>query len=90
MCKTRLLTFRRMLRYVKTICISAENVLSLYSEEERTRRYRVFSSFLCENGLKKRFFTKHLEKFICRSGNFFSESGFSLGEVGERIDDIDS
>ena len=46
--------------------------------------------FLCENGLKKGFSTKHLEKFICRSGNFLSESGFSLGEVGERIDDIDS
>ena len=29
-CKTRLLTFHRMLRNVKAICISAENVLSLY------------------------------------------------------------
>ena len=46
--------------------------------------------FYAKMASKKGFFTKHLEKFICRSGNFFSESGFSLGEVGERIDDIDS
>ncbi|MCI6727495.1 MAG: hypothetical protein MR505_03985, partial [Bacteroidales bacterium] len=42
------------------------------------------------NGLKKGFSTKHVEKFICRSENFFSESGFSIGEVGARIDDIDT
>ena len=29
-CKTRLLTFHRMLRNVKAICISRENVVSLY------------------------------------------------------------
>ena len=79
-----------MLRYVKTICISAENVLSLYSEEERAHRQRVFSSFLCENGLKKGFFYKAFRKIYMPKRKFFSESGFSLGEVGERIDDIDS
>ena len=46
--------------------------------------------FSCENGQKSGCSTKHVEKFICRSENFLSESGFPLGEVGARIDDIDS
>ena len=45
--------------------------------------------FLCENGQKSGCSTKHLENFIGRSEKFLSESGFSLGEVGARIDDIE-
>ena len=46
--------------------------------------------FLCENGQKSGCSTKHLENFIGRSEKFLSGSGFSLGEVGARIDDIES
>ena len=46
--------------------------------------------FSCENGQKSGCSTKHLENFIGRSEKFLSESGFSLGEVGARIDDIES
>ena len=45
--------------------------------------------FSCENGQKSGCSTKHLENFIGRSEKFLSESGFSLGEVGARIDDIE-
>ena len=70
--------FRRKIYYLCT------------SEEEKARKQRVFSSFLCENGQKSGCSTKHLENFIGRSEKFLSESGFSLGEVGARIDDIES
>ena len=45
--------------------------------------------FSYENGQKSGCSTKHLENFICRSEKFLSESGFSIGEVGARIDDIE-
>ena len=45
--------------------------------------------FSCENGQKSGCSTKHLENFIGRSEKFLSESGFSLGGVGARIDDIE-
>ena len=48
-----------------------------------------FPLFLGENGPKTGCSTKHVEKFICRSENFLSESGFPLGEVGAQIDDIE-
>ena len=44
-----ILTFRGVLRNVKAIWISRENVLSLYSEEERTRIYRFPPLFLAKN-----------------------------------------
>ena len=46
--------------------------------------------FLCENGRKNHCFTKHIEKFICRSGFSTGFCGFFLGQVGARIDDIDT
>ena len=45
--------------------------------------------FSYENGQKSEYSTKHLENFIGRNEKFLSESGFSLGEVGARIDDIE-
>ena len=33
--------------------------------------------------------TSDVEKFIRQIGFFFSESGFSIGEVGAGIDDVD-
>ena len=62
-----------MLRYVKTICISAENVLSLYSEEERTRRYRVFSSFFMRKWPQKRVFLQSIQKNLYAEAEFFSQ-----------------
>ena len=44
--------------------------------------------FLCENGRKNHCFTKHLEKFICRSGFSKCFCGNFSGQVGARIDDI--
>ena len=62
-----------MLRYVKTICISAENVLSLYSEEERTRRYRVFSSFFMRKWPQKRVFLQSIQKNLYAEAEIFSQ-----------------
>ena len=45
--------------------------------------------FLCENGRKNHCFTKHLEKFICRSGFSKCFCGFFSGQVGARNDDIE-
>ena len=45
--------------------------------------------FSYENGQKSGCSTKHLENFIGRSEKFLSESGFFLGGVGARIDDIE-
>ena len=44
--------------------------------------------FYAKMASKKGFFTKHIEKFICRRKNFLGLSGFFSGQVGERIDDI--
>ena len=90
MCKTRLLTFRGLLRNVKAIWISAKNVVYLYSEEERARKHRVLSSFFCKNRAKMGCFTKHLEKFICLRKISTCFSGFFSGQVGAQIDDIDT
>ena len=46
--------------------------------------------FSCENAQKNHCFTKHLEKFICRSGFSIGFCGNFSGQVGARIDDIGS
>ena len=46
--------------------------------------------FSCENGPKNHCFTKHIEKFICRSGFSKCFCGFFPGQVGARIDDIET
>ena len=43
-----------------------------------------------ENGPKNHCFTKHIEKFICRSGFSTGFCGFFPGQVGARIDDIET
>ena len=45
--------------------------------------------FSYENGRKNHCFTKHIEKFICRSGFSKCFCGFFSGQVGARIDDIE-
>ena len=71
-----------MLRYVKTICISAENVLSLYSEEERTRRYRVFSSFFMRKWPQKRVFLQSILKNLYAEAEIFSQrADFRLAKL---------
>ena len=58
--------------------------------KRRTPIYKGFSPlFLCENGRKNHCFTKHIEKFICRSGFSKCFCGNFLGQVGARIDDIE-
>ena len=54
------------------------------SKEERAPKHRVLSSFLA---LYKGENTSDVEKFLREIEFFFSKSGFSLGEVGARIDD---
>ena len=46
--------------------------------------------FSCENAQKNHCFTKHIEKFICRSGFSKCFCGNFSGQVGARIDDIDT
>ena len=55
------------------------------SEEERAPNTVAFSSFFAQY---KGCITPDLEKFLREIEFFLSESGFSLGQVGERIDDI--
>ena len=45
--------------------------------------------FSYENGRKNHCFTKHLEKFICRSGFSKCFCGNFSGQVGAHIDDIE-
>ena len=45
--------------------------------------------FSCENAQKNHCFTKHIEKFICRSGFSNGFCGFFSGQVGARIGDIE-
>ena len=73
---------------VNTIWISAENVVYLYSEEEKARKHRVFSSFFVEKSQKNGCFTKHVEIFSGQIKIFFSESGIFSGQVGARTDDV--
>ena len=46
--------------------------------------------FSYENGQKKGFSIKHVEKFICRREISTGFSGIFSGQVGARIDDIDT
>ena len=70
-----------MLRNVNAICISRENVVNLYSEEERAYRQWAFSSFLAQNGGN---FSSEIEKFLVASGKFLVASGKFLSAVGAR------
>ena len=45
--------------------------------------------FFGENREKNHCFTKHLEKFICRSGFSICFCGNFSGQVGAQIDDIE-
>ena len=84
-CKTRLLTFHRMLRNVNAICISAKNVVSLQQRRGESLQHGAFSSFLAHYEGKK---TSDVEKFLREIEFFLSASGFFLGEVGARIADV--
>ena len=53
------------------------------SEEEKARKHWAFSFFFAQY---KGCITPDLEKFLREIEFFLSESGFSLGQVGERID----
>ena len=68
-----------MLRNVKAICFFPKNVVSLYSEEERARRYRAFSSFLARNG---RCFSSEVEISLVASEKFLALGGKFLVAVG--------
>ena len=57
------------------------------SKEERAPKHRGLSSFLAHYKGEK---TSDVEKFLREIEFFFSKSGFSLGEVGARIDDIEN
>ena len=60
------------------------------SEEEKALNTGVFSSFFAEKGQKNHCFTKHLGNFICRRKIPTCFCGFFSGQVGARIDDIES
>ena len=67
----------------------AENYIIFVIAKRRMPNDKGFSPlFLCENGRKNHCFTKHIEKFICRSGFSKCFCGFFSGLVGARIDDI--
>ena len=75
---------------VNAIWISAKKAVSLYSEEEKARKHRVFSSFFVEKSQKNGCFTKHVEIFSGQIKIFTSESGFFSGQVGERTADFET
>ena len=56
------------------------------SEEEKAQNTGVSPLFLPHYKGRN---TSDVEKFIRQIGFFFLESGFSIGEVGARIDDVD-
>ena len=70
--------FRRQMYYLCT------------SEEERARKHWVLSSFFCKNRAKMGCFTKHVGKSTCLRKISTCFSGFFSGQVGARIDDIDT
>ena len=61
------LTFQGLYSNVNTICFLPKNVVYLYSEEERARRQKAFSSFLAHIG---RCFFFEIEKFLVASEIF--------------------
>ena len=66
------LTFQGLYSNVNTICFLPKNVVYLYSEEERARRQKAFSSFLAHIG---RCFFFEIEKFLVASEIFLRAVG---------------
>ena len=71
---------------LKRFAFRAKMLYLCTSEEEKARNTWVSSSFFAQY---KGCVTSEVEKFLRQIGFFLSESGFSLGEVGERIDDVE-
>ena len=69
------------MRNVNAIWISAENVVYLYSEEERARKHWTLSSFLAK---KLMISTSEIENFTSEIKIFSGSSGFFSGLVGAR------
>ena len=57
------------------------------AKRKRAQKHRVLSSFLAHYKGEK---TSDVEKFLREIEFFLSKSGFSIGEVGARIDDIEN
>ncbi|MCI6728325.1 MAG: hypothetical protein MR505_08310 [Bacteroidales bacterium] len=68
---------------LKRFAFRAKILYLCTSEEEKARKHWAFSSFFAQY---KGCITPDLEKFLREIEFFLSESGFSLGQVGERID----
>ena len=68
----------------------AEKYIIFVLAKRRTPIDKGFSPlFSYENAQKNHCFTKHLEKFICRSGFSICFCGNFSGQVGAQIDDIE-
>ena len=65
--------------FLSRLAYKSNFYVNLYSEEENARKYRVFSSFLVQNGLCFSFVT---EKFLIAGGKFLSAGGEFLSAVG--------
>ena len=76
LCKSLHFNISELYSNVKAIWISAENVVYLYSEEEKARGYWVFSSFFMEKPRKKGCFTTYLEFFSGQIEFFFGSGGY--------------
>ena len=89
LCKSLHFNISELYSNVKAIWIPAENVVYLYSEEEKARGFWVCSSFFMEKSRRKGCFTTYVEFF---SGQieffFFGSGGFFSGQVGKKMDDI--
>ena len=68
---------------LKLFAFRAKMLYLCTSEEEKARKHWAFSSFFAQY---KGCITSDVEKFLREIDFFLSESGFSLGQVGERID----
>ena len=71
---------------LKRFAFRAKMLYLCTSEEERVLNTGFFPLFFAPYKGRN---TSDVEKFIRQIGFFFSESGFSIGEVGARIDDVD-
>ena len=68
---------------LKRVAFRAKMLYLCTSEEEKARKHWAFSSFFAQY---KGCITPDLQKVLRDIELFLSESGFSLGQVGERID----
>ena len=71
-CKTRLLTFRKLLRYVKWICISAKNVLSLYQRRGESPQTKGFLLFFHTKMPQKTIVLQSMQKILYAEADFLN------------------